>query len=88
MCPCWLVRGRTAREGITVRTAQAGSPLQHHFPIGSYVPVSDETIDELKAQSLLSSERFLDLLIDKIGYTNYLKNRSRSSQASGDPRLR
>ncbi len=57
------------------------------FHIGtSYVPVSDETIDELKAQSLLSSERFLDLLIDKIGYTNYLKEQIRSElQASGDP---
>lgn len=57
------------------------------FHIGtSYVPVSDETIDELKAQSLLSSERFLDLLIDKIGYTTYLKEQIRAElQAAGDP---
>lgn len=57
------------------------------FHIGSsYVPVSDETIDELKSQSLLSSERFLDLLIDKIGYTTYLKEQIRAElQASGDP---
>ncbi|MBS0169598.1 MAG: hypothetical protein JSR62_04535 [Nitrospira sp.] len=57
------------------------------FHIGSsYVPVSDETIDELKAQSLLSSERFLDLLIDKLGYTTYLKEQIRTElQASGDP---
>lgn len=57
------------------------------FHIGtSYVPVSDETLDELKAQSLLSSERFLDLLIDKVGYTNYLKEQIRGElQASGDP---
>jgi len=57
------------------------------FHIGSsYVPVSDETIDELKAQSLLSSERFLDLLLDKIGYTSYLKDQIRTElQASGDP---
>ncbi len=57
------------------------------FHIGSsYVPVSDETLDELKAQSLLSSERFLDLLIDKIGYTTYLKEQIRAElHASGDP---
>ncbi|MCC6964728.1 MAG: hypothetical protein IT391_00410 [Nitrospira sp.] len=57
------------------------------FHIGtSYVPVSDETIDELKAQSLLSSERFLDLLLDKIGYTTYLKEQIRGElQAAGDP---
>ena len=57
------------------------------FHIGSsYVPVSDETIEELKAQTLLSSDRFLDLLLDKIGYTSYLKDQIRTElQASGDP---
>ena len=57
------------------------------FHIGSsYEPVSDETIEELKAQTLLSSERFLDLLLDKIGYTSYLKDQIRTElQASGDP---
>ena len=57
------------------------------FHIGSsYVPVSDETIDELKAQTLLSSERFLDFLLDKVGYTSYLKDQIRTElQASGDP---
>ncbi|MCS6289532.1 MAG: hypothetical protein H8K10_11195 [Nitrospira sp.] len=57
------------------------------FHIGSsYVPVSDETIEELKAQTLLSSERFLDLLLDKIGYTSYLKDQIRAElQAAGDP---
>ena len=57
------------------------------FHIGSsYVPVRDETIEELKAQTLLSSERFLDLLLDKIGYTSYLKDQIRTElQASGDP---
>ena len=57
------------------------------FHIGSsYVPVSDETIEELKAPTLLSSERFLDLLLDKIVYTSYLKDQIRTElQASGDP---
>jgi len=57
------------------------------FHIGSsYVPVSDETIEELKAQSLLPSERFLELLIDKIGYSSYLKEQMRVElQAAGDP---
>lgn len=57
------------------------------FHIGSsYVPVSDETLDELKAQTLLSSERFLELLVDKIGYSSYLKDQIRAElQAAGDP---
>ena len=57
------------------------------FHMGStYVPVSDETVEELKAQSLLPPERFLDLLIDRIGYSSYLKDQIRTElKSSGDP---
>jgi hypothetical protein len=57
------------------------------FHVGStYVPVSDETIEELKAQSLLSAERFLDLLLDKVGYSSYLKDQIRAElKSAGDP---
>ncbi|SLM47169.1 conserved protein of unknown function [Nitrospira japonica] len=57
------------------------------FHLGStYVPVSDETVDELKAQSLLPAERFLDLLLDRVGYSSYLKDQIRSElRSSGDP---
>jgi hypothetical protein len=57
------------------------------FHVGStYVPVSDETIDELKGQSLLPADRFLDVLVDKIGYSSYLKDQIRAElQADGDP---
>ena len=57
------------------------------FHIGStYVPVSDETIEELKSHTLLPSERFLELLIDKIGYSAYLKRQIRSElETAGDP---
>jgi hypothetical protein len=52
----------------------------------TYVPVSDETIAELKTQSLLPAERFLDLLIDRIGYSSYLKQQIRTElKSSGDP---
>lgn len=48
------------------------------FHIGNaYVPVSDETVEELKAQSLLPPERFLEVLIDKVGYSVYLKEQIR-----------
>ncbi|HXX75063.1 MAG TPA: hypothetical protein VEI50_08025 [Nitrospiraceae bacterium] len=57
------------------------------FHMGStYVPVSDETVEELKSQSLLPPERFLDLLIDRIGYSSYLKDQIRTElKSSGDP---
>jgi len=55
--------------------------------IGSvYVPVSDETLTELKAQSLLPAERFLELLVDKVGYSSYLKEQIRAElKSAGDP---
>jgi len=57
------------------------------FHIGStYVPVSDETVEELKVQSLIPAERFLDLLVDRVGYTSYLKDQIREElKNSGDP---
>jgi len=57
------------------------------FHMGStYVPVSDDTVEELKAQSLLPPERFLDVLIDRIGYSSYLKDQIRTElKSSGDP---
>lgn len=56
------------------------------FHIGStYVPVSDETVEELKTQSLIPAERFLDLLVDRVGYTSYLKDQIRAElKTSGD----
>lgn len=55
--------------------------------IGStYVPVSDETVSELKARALLPPERFLDLLVDKVGYSSYLKEQiQRELKQAGDP---
>jgi hypothetical protein len=57
------------------------------FHMGNaYVPVSDEILEELKAQSLLPVERFLDLLIDRVGYSSYLKDQIRAElKSSGDP---
>jgi hypothetical protein len=52
----------------------------------SYIPVSDKIIDELRSQSLLPVERFIDLLIDRLGYSSYLKDQIRTElKSSGDP---
>ena len=52
----------------------------------TYVPVSDETLAELKAHSLLPAERFLELLVEKIGYSSYLKEQIRAElKNAGDP---
>ena len=56
------------------------------FHMGNtYLPVSDETLEKLKAQSLLPVERFLDLLIDRVGHSSYLKDQIREAlKSSGD----
>jgi hypothetical protein len=55
--------------------------------VGStYTPVSDETVGELKAQSLLPAERFIELLIEKVGYSSYLREQIRGElRKAGDP---
>lgn len=55
--------------------------------IGStYIPVSDDIVEELKAQSLLPAERFLEFLVEKVGYSPYLKDQIRAElKSAGDP---
>ncbi len=74
-------------KGLRFERIATGRHYNVVFHIGStYVPVSDETIDELKEQSLLPAERFLDFLIDRVGYSSYLKDQIRNElQATGDP---
>ena len=81
-------RARGVRvKGLRFERIGKGQHYNLVFHIGSsYVPVSDETIEELKGQSLLPAERFLDLLIDRIGYSSYLKDMIREElKTSGDP---
>ena len=74
-------------KGLRFERIGKGQHYNVVFHIGSsYVPVGDETIEELKGQSLLPAERFLDLLIDRIGYSSYLKDMIRDElKSSGDP---
>jgi hypothetical protein len=82
--------GERSEDGVKgLRFERIGQDRHYNviFHVGStYVPVSDETIDELKGQSLLPAERFLDVLVDKIGYSSYLKDQIRAElQSAGDP---
>ncbi len=38
-----------------------------------YVPVTDEIIDELKQYTASAGDKFISVLIDKVGYSSYLK---------------
>ena len=74
-------------KGLRFERIGKGRHYNLIFHVGStYVPVSDETLEELKGNSLLSSERFLELLIDKVGYSSYLKDQIRTElKTAGDP---
>ncbi|MCP9455902.1 MAG: hypothetical protein NNA18_07330 [Nitrospira sp.] len=66
-------------KGLRFERIGKGRHYNVVFHVGStYVPVSDETVEELKRESLLSPERFLNLLIDRIGYSSYLKDQIRT----------
>jgi len=63
----------------------------HHYPVllhigSSYVPVTEHIVGELKACALLPGERFLEVFIEKVGYSAYLKERLRAEiTKTGDP---
>lgn len=74
-------------KGLRFERLGSGKYYNIVLHIGSsYVPVSDETVEELKGQSLLAPERFLDLLVDKIGYSAYLREQIQQElKLAGDP---
>ncbi len=74
-------------KGLRFERIGKGRHYNVVFHMGStYIPVNDETVEELKALSLLPAERFLDLLIDRVGYSSYLKDQIRTElKTSGDP---
>ncbi len=55
--------------------------------IGStYVPVSDEDVEELKKQSALLGDKLLEFFLDRVGYSSYLKNQIKTELAKlGEP---
>ncbi len=79
------------REGVVkgLRFERIGKDRHYNviLHIGStYVPVSDETVTELKGQSLLPAARFLELLVEKVGYSSFLKEQIREElKKAGDP---
>jgi hypothetical protein len=74
-------------KGLRFERIADGRHYNVVFHIGStYVPVSDDTVQDLKEQCLLPAERFFDLLIDRVGYSSYLKDQIRNElKATGDP---
>ena len=48
-----------------------------------YVPVSDDIVEELKQHTSATADRFLSVLLDKVGYSSYLKEQIQTELANG-----
>ena len=55
--------------------------------IGStYVPISDEDVEELKRQSAILGDKLLEFFLDRVGYSSYLKDQIKAELAKlGEP---
>jgi len=55
--------------------------------IGStYVPISDEDVEELKKQSAILGDKLLEFFLDRVGYSSYLRDQIKAELAKlGEP---
>jgi|TARA_B100001750_G_scaffold236360_1_gene240088 hypothetical protein len=55
--------------------------------VGStYVPISDEDVDELKKQSAILGDKLPEFFLDRVGYSSYLKEQIKTElRKLGDP---
>ena len=62
-------------DGLRFERRGEGDYYKVILHIGStYVPISDEDVEELKKKSMLSDDPFLEFFLDRIGYSSYLKD--------------
>jgi len=62
-------------DGLRFERRGEGEYYKVILHIGStYVPVSDENVEELKQNSMLSDDPLLEFFLDRIGYSSYLKD--------------
>ncbi|GJL52393.1 hypothetical protein [Candidatus Nitrospira salsa] len=48
-----------------------------------YVPVSDDIVEVLTQHTSATADRFLSVLLEKVGYSSYLKEQIQSELARG-----
>ncbi len=66
-------------EGFRFEKRGEGSYYKVLLHIGStFVPISDKDVDELKKQSPIMGEKFVDFFLDRVGYSSYLKDQIRA----------
>lgn len=62
-------------DGLRFERRGEGDYYKVILHVGStYVPISDEDVEELKRNSTLLGGQFLEFFLDRIGYSSYLKD--------------
>ncbi|MCY4614190.1 MAG: hypothetical protein OXB94_11305 [Nitrospira sp.] len=62
-------------DGLRFERRGEGDYYKVILHVGStYVPISDEDVEELKRNSTMLGGQFLEFFLDRIGYSSYLKD--------------
>ena len=66
-------------DGILFEKRGEGSYYKVILHVGTtYIPISDADVLELKKQSPIMGEKFVDFFLDRVGYSSYLKDQIRA----------
>lgn len=70
--------------GLRFEHKEEGNYYRLILHIGDcYVPVSDDIVEELKQHTSATADRFLSILLDKVGYSSYLKEQIQTQLEKG-----
>ena len=62
------------KPGLRLELRDAGNYYKGILHIGStFIPISDEILDELRTKTALSADGFFRLFVEKVGYSSYLQ---------------
>lgn len=74
-------------DGLRFERRGEGDYYKVLLHIGStYVPISDEDVEELKKQSAILGDKLLEFFLDRVGYSSYLREQVKAELGKlGDP---
>jgi hypothetical protein len=73
-------------KGLRLEQRGEGNYYKVILHIGStLIPISDDIIEELQAQTSLTPEQFFEIFLAKVGYSSYLQEQIRQElRSAGD----
>ena len=69
-------------DGLRFERRGEGSYYKVILHVGCcYIPMSEESVEELKTQSAIMGDHFLDFFLEQVGYSSYLKSQIKDELA-------